>query len=106
MSRIRFQRRLLAAIGLILPLGGCTATVGASGGVSVPHDAGNSCAEHCASIGMSLDSVVIMANNVGCVCRPTRGGGKTGSRDGASSGGGMAAIVVAQQQQQAQQARR
>ena len=86
---------------LVAVSSGCTAAVGTAGMTSVPKDAASTCATHCASIGMSLDSVVIMANNVGCVCR---GGKSAGGRDdGATTAGGMAALIVEEQQQQQQQ---
>lgn len=82
-------------VGVALLATGCVAPVGAN--VAVPHDAASSCASQCSEIGLALDSVVIMANNVGCVCRS----GKAVARDGASgSAGGMTAILLAQQQQQ------
>ncbi|HEV7556028.1 MAG TPA: hypothetical protein VGO00_11260 [Kofleriaceae bacterium] len=47
---------------------GCAATVGTTGSFYVPKDAAATCASHCNTVGLALDSVVIMANNVGCVC--------------------------------------
>ena len=81
----------------------CSATVGTAGMVSVPKDASATCSQHCSSIGMSLDAVVVMANNVGCVCR----GVKSAAADSpaGASAGGMAALMVQQQQQQQQQRR-
>lgn len=74
--------------------------------VEVPRDAGQQCASLCGQVGMHLQSLVIMANNVGCVCgstvetdRPSAGG---------AAAGGMAAIMLqeaAAQQQQATQPR-
>jgi hypothetical protein len=85
---------------LLAASSGCTAAVGTAGMTSVPRDAASTCATHCSSIGMSLDSVVIMANNVGCVCR---GGRSAAASDGATTAGGMAALIVAEQQRQQQQ---
>lgn len=48
---------------------GCArAPVGVTSNTSVPSDSANICAGHCESIGLQLSSVVVMANNVGCVC--------------------------------------
>lgn len=52
----------------LLALVGCPAPVGVSGAVHVPRDSANVCAGQCESIGLTLSSVVVMANNVGCVC--------------------------------------
>jgi hypothetical protein len=72
----------------------CAAAVGTEGGVYVPKDAASTCSTHCNEIGLALNSVVIMANNVGCVCSaaPSAPGG------GGVSGGGMAALLMAEQQ--------
>jgi hypothetical protein len=90
---------VLSVVGLGLCLGACSATVGAGGMVSIPKDATNTCADHCASIGLSLDAVVIMANNVGCVCRST----KSAATDSSGASGGMAALIIQEQQRQAAQ---
>jgi hypothetical protein len=90
----------MTAIAISILLAGCYANVGTSGGVQIPKDAASTCSNHCASIGLSLDSVVIMASNVGCVCRGPKNA--AGREDGAVSAGGMAALIVQQQQQQQQ----
>jgi hypothetical protein len=54
------------------------------------------CAEQCSRIGLTLDSVVIMAENVGCVCRAALPPGQTS----ASTAGGMTAIMLAEQARQ------
>jgi len=80
----------------------CSASVGTSGMVSVPKDASATCAQHCSTIGMSLDAVVVMANTVGCVCR----GAKSAEADSPSAASaGMASLIVQQEQQQQQQRR-
>jgi hypothetical protein len=92
--------RLVSIVAFGLWLTACTATVGAGAAVSIPGDSATTCGEHCTSIGMSLDAVVIMANNVGCVCRSA----KAPSTPGASGAtGGMAALVVEEQQRTAAQ---
>jgi hypothetical protein len=78
---------------------GCAATVGTGGGVYVPKDAAASCASSCQEIGLGLDSVVIMANNVGCVCSAA----PRTAENGAQAGGGMAALLMRQQQQHQRQ---
>ena len=71
----------------------CAATVGTGGAIYVPKDAAATCASHCQEIGLSLNSVVIMASNVGCVCSAA-----PNPPGGAASGGGMAALLMAEQQ--------
>ena len=82
---------MMKRIALLLGLynTGCAATVGTSASVYVPKDAAATCSAHCHEIGLALNSVVIMANNVGCVCSaasPAAGDGATG--------GGMAALMM------------
>ena len=69
----------------------------------VPKDARPTCESHCNEIGLSLNSVVIMANNVGCVCSPAPGAPGAG---GAVSGGGMAALLMEEQQRESSRAAR
>lgn len=92
----------ISLIALGLPLAGCAAQVGASGMVSVPKDAPATCSGYCSDMGMSLEAVVVMASNVGCVCEPRGKGASEGH--GAATAGGMAAIIVQEEQQRQQQA--
>ena len=83
-----------------------SATVGAN--VTVPKDSQTTCSQHCETIGMALDAVVVMADNVGCVCRAKPTGAPAGEPAGpASAAGGMAAVMIQQQQarQRQQQSR-
>jgi hypothetical protein len=58
----------LAMLSLVFALG-CQAPVGVRN-ASVPRDAAPQCNSICGEMGLALDSVVVMADNVGCVCRP------------------------------------
>jgi hypothetical protein len=81
-------------LGLVLALSACAATVGTTGFVQVPKEAASDCRAMCADIGLPLESVVIMANQVGCVC------GKTASATGGgAAAGGMAAVLMQEQSQ-------
>jgi hypothetical protein len=100
MNRLLFSFMFFGVV-----MSGCAAHVGVGGMATLPSDAASNCAAQCKTIGLPLDSVVIMANNVGCVCRnpvgPTTG--KEGAGQAAASAG-MAALLVSrpppQQQQQ------
>lgn len=74
---------------LALSSAGCAAAVGTSGVMYVPKDAATTCASHCDSIGMQLGSVVIMANNVGCVCNA-----KDAPAASSAAAGGVAALMM------------
>jgi hypothetical protein len=74
----------------------CAATVGTDRAIYLPKDAAATCTHHCQEIGLSLNSVVIMGSNVGCVCSAAPGAPGAG----AASGGGMAGLLMAEQQRQ------
>jgi hypothetical protein len=98
---------------LALLLAACTPTANVgSGEATIPRDSASRCGGICQSIGLGLESVVVMADTVGCVCRAAVAA--PGSTSGASSAaGGTAAVMfqraaaasaaAAQQQQQRQQ---
>ncbi len=83
-------------------MGGCYAAVGTSGPITVPPEATQTCESHCASIGTSLDAVVVMANNVGCVCRPAKPKETAASSNGAVAGG-MAALIMEEEERRRQE---
>lgn len=85
------MKKIVLLLGILAA--GCPAPVGINGPNYVPKDAASTCAGHCSELGLALNSVVIMASNVGCVCSA----GTTASQDGAASGGGMAALLMAEQ---------
>lgn len=97
--KITSSRGITPSLMLFIFATGCSTMVGTGGVYSAPKDSASQCSTQCASVGLALDSVVIMANNVGCVCR----GGKAAValEDGAPAGG-MAAILMASQQQEQQ----
>jgi hypothetical protein len=80
---------------------GCAAPVGTTGMVSAPHDSAPRCGDICHDLGLGLDSVVVMANNVGCVCSaiPPAPAGPPSATPPATAharaaAGGMAAIEL------------
>ena len=85
---------------LLLCVTACAANVGTSGSTYVPKDSAATCTSYCAEIGLQLNSVVIMANNVGCVCTH---GGPPAPASADAAGAGMATLLLQQQQQQRQQ---
>lgn len=89
-----------------LAFAACKAPVGVNN-ASLSRDSGQRCAELCGEVGMPLDSLVIMADNVGCVCRAVQGpppgpapaqapGSEpvSSSMSTGGSAGGMAAIMM------------
>lgn len=99
---------------VFLFLAGCTtpASVGVGSSVTVPKDSATQCTRLCDSINLKLDAVVVMASNVGCVCRASDSGAAPTSAT-SSTTGGMAAIMIQQaaaaaahQQQQSRQRQR
>ena len=82
------MKMIVCLLGILAA--GCAATIGTGGTTYVPKNAASTCAAHCGEIGLALNSVVIMANNVGCVCSAA-----ATASGGAASGGGMAALLMA-----------
>lgn len=72
---------------------GCSAHVGST--AAIPDNANGTCEEQCAEVGMHLGAMVVMANNVGCVCEP----GDSGKTSRAAALGGMATIAILEEQQ-------
>ncbi len=95
---------------LLVSLAACQPAPVGVRNVELQPDSTPQCAQLCAQIGLPLDSVVIMANRVGCVCRAAPSSsappGAPGA-PGASAAGGMAGVLLdeeaARQQQQHQQ---
>lgn len=95
-------KRIPLGLGL-LALSACSANVGA-GKLSIPADSQQTCENQCHAVGEALDSMVLIAGQVGCVCRPPGAAPGEGPAKVSASAGGAAALVLAQQQQQQLQA--
>jgi hypothetical protein len=81
---------------LALLLAGCEAHVGLSNSLTtLPKDAAATCGSYCGQMGLTLSSVVVMANNVGCVCSPKNATVSTGG----AAAGGMAAILIQEEEE-------
>ncbi len=87
-----FASVMLSAIG-------CATPVGPGDFGYIPKQAAKACERHCEGLDMTLNSVVIMAGNTGCVCSPKDAPAADSSAAGAASAGGLAAIMVQRQQQ-------
>jgi hypothetical protein len=91
---------------LLAAAAGCPAPVGSR--APVPSDSTAQCREYCQNIGLPLESLVIMASNVGCVCdarppmAPMAPMPATSSTAASSTAGGMAAVMM-EQEAEAQQ---
>jgi len=91
--------------GLLVLFGsGCFARVGSD--LDVPPDAARTCYDQCASIGLRMSAVAIMANNVGCVCQPPGApiASNRGQSGGTGAAAGMVTIMLEEQQRQQRQA--
>lgn len=91
----------MLAAAVHIALSGCAASVGTNFPYSVATSSASVCVNQCAELGLPLDSVVIIANMVGCVCRGDSGGGARAGAAGAA--GGATAAVLARQHEEAQQ---
>lgn len=97
------MRKVILVLSLLASTS-CGGVVGAHHMTGVPKDSPVTCARFCTDMGMTLASVVIMADRVGCVCNPGKGTDATASSAaGSVAGAGMAAVLI--QEQQAQQSR-
>jgi hypothetical protein len=89
---------LLAALTTLVSA--CVAGVG-SPMASIPFDAAGRCADYCSKMGFGLGAVVVMANNVGCVCTPMNHTASLASLEGGSAAAGLVTVLAQEQQQQA-----
>ena len=72
----------------------------ASNRSTIPRDNVTQCVSLCQSAGLQLQSLVIVANQTGCVCSP--GSAQASAGGAAAASGGAVAVIIAQQQQQQQ----
>lgn len=89
---------VFAASLLSLAIAGCNPQVAepVSPTVTVPPDGAQVCASHCATMGLQLSGVVIVANRMGCVCAPpVFGPPPPGGPPGVSTLNGAAGTVLA-----------
>lgn len=85
----------LLGVGFLLALVAC----GSSAPIGVEtrelnRESANVCASQCGQIGLVLDSVVVMASRVGCVCRAMPPATPSSSAGGASAAGGVTAVML------------
>lgn len=78
---------------------GCPAAR-ASAQNELPSENVSQCHDLCRSAGMRLTSIVVVANQTGCVC------GNGSSAGSAAAAGGAAVVLMAQQEQQRRQQQR
>lgn len=90
------MRFLVCVAFVVSVLGACHAPVGVKNR-SIASDSAQQCASQCGEIGLALDSVVIMAENLGCVCRASSAPPATTPSAGGAAAGGMAAILIQQE---------
>jgi hypothetical protein len=90
------MRFLVCVAFLVSVLGACHAPVGVKNR-SIAPDSTQQCASQCGEIGLALDSVVIMAESIGCVCRPAATPASPTAGPTGAAAGGVAAIMLQQE---------
>lgn len=88
--------RILLASVILVSATGCAASRASSRDV-LPAKNVTQCRTLCDSAGMSLQSIVVVANQTGCVCGPAEHG------PAAAATGGAVAVMMAQRAAQQQQ---
>jgi hypothetical protein len=102
MIRVHFILGSLLAVA-------CSGADAASGSDTIPPENLANCHALCGSIGGSLQSIVIVADETGCVCSPGMSMGESSNEAAAVAGGAVVTLHRAAQarvQQQQQQQRR
>lgn len=103
MSRLAMLLLLAAGCGRSYP-----ATVGTNQWNDTPKDSAERCEEICKDIGLPLGAVVVMANNVGCVCNaaaPPPAPAQTPSAGATGTAAGMATIMLQEEEDDARRRR-
>ena len=95
------MRFLVLVAFVVSVLGACHAPVGVKNR-SIASDSTQQCVSQCGEIGLVLDSVVIMAESIGCVCRPAAAPGSPTAGATGAAAGGVAAIMLQQEASAAQ----
>jgi hypothetical protein len=83
----------------ILALVACKPDVVTTQNLTLPADSASTCLAQCRSIGLDLSSVVIIAQNIGCVCSPAPAPGApppATQTSSAAAAAGMTAILIQQ----------
>ena len=114
MRRMNSIGRIVVAVTVALGLGACRVQEPVAPSLEVPSDGAQVCANHCATMGLALGSVVLVANKMGCVCVPPPGPGQSGPGQSVVGGAGAVSALAfiadeeaaAQQQQQQQSQQR
>jgi hypothetical protein len=70
MPRMNSIGRIVVAVTVALGLGACRVQEPVAPSLEVPRDGAQVCANHCATMGLALGSVVLVSNKMGCVCVP------------------------------------
>jgi len=94
----------LCAIVAAMTLGGCQVQPPVNPSLEVPTDGAQVCANHCQTMGLQLASVVLMGNQMGCVCAPASqvGPGLSVATDSGAAGVAAGALIARQQAEEDQ----
>jgi hypothetical protein len=92
------MKRLLLSVALAA---GCAIAPPVSPLMTVPPDTAQKCMNVCATMGLTMSAVVVVANNSGCVCEPAPGAGPRAGGASAAAAGALIAIEDQREQQAA-----
>lgn len=90
------MKEIIGMTVMLLSMVGCAASRASNRDVLPPENV-TQCRALCESAAMTLQSIVVVANQTGCVCGPAVHGGA------AAATGGAVAVMMAQRAQQQQQ---
>jgi len=91
------MKQAFIALSLLI-LSSCYATVGSKRAVA--SGSPNTCNNFCRDMGLDLSAVVVMADNVGCVCNVRTAAPSPTANAVAAAQAGMATIVQQQQEEE------
>ncbi len=98
------ELRKLTAVMLALLTTACLTPVGVTGRTSIPEDAVEQCDRLCRKVGWRVTSLVVVANETGCVCGPKDAQSAAGTTE--ATAGAVTVMLQARAEQQRRQQQR
>jgi hypothetical protein len=93
----------VASVTLALLTTSCLTPVGITGRTSIPEDAVQQCDRLCRKVGWRVTSLVVVANETGCVCGPRDAQSSVGATEATAGAVTVMLQANAEQQQRHQQ---